>query len=104
METASLAAVEPPDIAYRLRAHKELVQKKALSALQLEAVVYACQRHQQVGEGGRKGGRGLYKVGWLRSLQQLSALGLVYGCQVHQQVGKGRRKEGRRGSGGARSS
>lgn len=56
METASLAAVEPPDITYTLRAHKKLVEAKALSALQLEAVVYACQRHQQAR--GRLGGGG----------------------------------------------
>ncbi len=48
METASLAAVEPPDITYRLLAQEELVGGGRLSALQLEAVVYACQRHQQV--------------------------------------------------------
>jgi hypothetical protein len=48
VETASLSAVEPPDATYTLVAHKQLVDEGALSALQLEAVVYACQRHQQV--------------------------------------------------------
>ena len=46
VETASLSAVEPPDITYELAAYEELVGKTALSALQLEAVVYACQRHE----------------------------------------------------------
>ena len=34
VETASLAAVDPPDISYELKAHKELVDAGVLSALQ----------------------------------------------------------------------
>ncbi|GAB4817769.1 hypothetical protein N2152v2_004815 [Parachlorella kessleri] len=57
VETASLAAVEPPDIHYKLHAHRELVETGCLSALQLEAVVYACQRHQQLlPDGASRGG------------------------------------------------
>lgn len=56
METASLASVAPPDIAYELAAHRELVDAAALSALQLESVVYACQRHEQrLADGSRAG-------------------------------------------------
>lgn len=48
VETSSLSAVPPPDVKYSLGAHPELVDAGVLSALQLESVVYACQRHEQV--------------------------------------------------------
>ena len=47
VETASLAAVEPPDITYLLHLD-DLIQDKVLSGLQLESIVYACQRHEQL--------------------------------------------------------
>ena len=47
VETASLAAVEPPDITYHLHLD-DLIQDKVLSGLQLESIVYACQRHEQL--------------------------------------------------------
>lgn len=56
VETSSLAAVEPPDVTYDLAARKLLVDEKRLSALQLEAVVYACQRHEQRLPSGARGG------------------------------------------------
>jgi hypothetical protein len=56
VETSSLAAVEPPDVTYELAAKKILVDDKRLSALQLEAVVYACQRHEQKLPSGARGG------------------------------------------------
>lgn len=56
VETSSLAAVEPPDVTYELAARKTLVDEKRLSALQLEAVVYACQRHEQKLPSGARGG------------------------------------------------
>ncbi|KAK2077490.1 hypothetical protein QBZ16_004335 [Prototheca wickerhamii] len=56
VETASLASVAPPDIVYELAAQRELVDAAALSALQLESVVYACQRHEQrLADGSRAG-------------------------------------------------
>eukprot|EP00887_Chlorella_sp_A99_P005244 scaffold1.g5244.t1 len=56
VETASLSAVAPPDITYQLKAQKELVAGRRLSALQLEAVVYACQRHElRLPDGARAG-------------------------------------------------
>ncbi|KAL6767860.1 hypothetical protein ACKKBF_B36890 [Auxenochlorella protothecoides x Auxenochlorella symbiontica] len=48
VETSSLSAVPPPDVKYSLGAHPELVDAGVLSALQLESVVYACQRHEQL--------------------------------------------------------
>lgn len=56
VETASLAAVDPPDISYTLAAQEELVTGGRVSALQLEAVVYACQRHEQRLPDGARGG------------------------------------------------
>lgn len=55
VETASLAAVEPPDITYQLHLD-DLVNGKLLSGLQLESVVYASQRHEQhLPDGSRAG-------------------------------------------------
>ena len=56
VETSSLSAVEPPDITYELAAKDILVGENRLSALQLEAVVYACQRHEQWLPSGARGG------------------------------------------------
>ena len=45
VENATLAAVTPPDIWYNLAMPAEIVNQGKLSNLQLEAVVYGCQRH-----------------------------------------------------------
>jgi len=45
VENATLAAVAPPDITYNLAMPAEIIDKGKLSNLQLEAVVYGCQRH-----------------------------------------------------------
>ena len=47
VETASLAAVEPPDVTYELHLDDQ-VEDGTLSGLQLESIVYACQRHEQL--------------------------------------------------------
>lgn len=47
VETSSLASVEPPDIRYMLRMPRHVYAKGALSALQLEAIVYASQKHEE---------------------------------------------------------
>lgn len=46
VETASLSSVAPPDIHYNLAIPEELIDTGAISAVQLEAVVYACQAHE----------------------------------------------------------
>jgi hypothetical protein len=46
VENATLAAVAPPDITYDLKLPSGIITQGLLSNLQLEAVVYACQRHQ----------------------------------------------------------
>lgn len=48
VETASLAAVEPPDVTYELHLDDQ-IEEGTLSGLQLESIVYACQRHEQRG-------------------------------------------------------
>ena len=45
VETASLASVLPPDVTYDLVLPSSIIKQGLLSALQLEAVIYACQQH-----------------------------------------------------------
>ncbi|KAK1609385.1 hypothetical protein QYE76_033058 [Lolium multiflorum] len=45
VETSSLSAVQPPEPTYDLTIMDELDDTKALSCLQIETIVYACQRH-----------------------------------------------------------
>ena len=53
---SSLSSVAPPDIWYKLAIPNDVIDNYLLSALQLEAVVYACQRHEtMLGDGTRAG-------------------------------------------------
>ncbi|CAM0902689.1 unnamed protein product [Alopecurus aequalis] len=45
VETSSLSAVQPPEPTYELNIMDELDKTKTLSCLQIETIVYACQRH-----------------------------------------------------------
>ncbi len=45
METSSLASVEPPEVWYKLAMPESVYESGALSALQLEAITYSCQKH-----------------------------------------------------------
>ncbi|KAM2057851.1 hypothetical protein ACFX16_030491 [Malus domestica] len=47
VETSSLAAVQPLEPTYDLKIKDDLENLKALSCLQIEILVYACQRHLQ---------------------------------------------------------
>uniref|UniRef100_W6NGI0 CBN-LET-765 protein n=1 Tax=Haemonchus contortus TaxID=6289 RepID=W6NGI0_HAECO len=47
VETASLSSVTPPDVKYQISIPEYLIDNGSISALQLEAVIYACQMHQQ---------------------------------------------------------
>ncbi|KJH46288.1 hypothetical protein DICVIV_07676 [Dictyocaulus viviparus] len=47
VETASLSSVSPPDVKYQISIPEYLIDCGSVSALQLEAVIYACQMHQQ---------------------------------------------------------
>ncbi len=46
VETSSLASVEAPDVWYTLKIPEKTYINGELSALQLEAIVYACQKHE----------------------------------------------------------
>ncbi|KAI1293580.1 Protein strawberry notch -like protein 1 [Halotydeus destructor] len=46
VETSSLSSVLPPDVWYRFSIPEETIDESKLSALQLEAIVYACQQHE----------------------------------------------------------
>ncbi|XP_061162410.1 protein strawberry notch homolog 1-like [Saccostrea echinata] len=46
VETSSLASVEPCNIWYNLSLPENIIDNGELSALQLEAITYACQRHE----------------------------------------------------------
>jgi hypothetical protein len=56
VEAASMASVTPPNITYRPSLPLEIVTEGRLSALQLERVIYAGQRHEQrLATGARSG-------------------------------------------------
>src|SRR5437868_8918430 len=56
VESASMAAVVPPDITYKPHLAPEIVSEGRLSDIQLERVVYAGQRHEQrLPDGSRAG-------------------------------------------------
>ncbi|KAI8782569.1 protein strawberry notch 1 [Biomphalaria glabrata] len=57
VETSSLSSVESPDVKYQLRILDEGVDDDGkLSALQLEAITYACQRHETILPCGQRAG------------------------------------------------
>ncbi|KAJ0498287.1 putative protein strawberry notch, P-loop containing nucleoside triphosphate hydrolase [Helianthus annuus] len=56
VETSSLAAVQPPEPTYDLKTKNYLEATKALSCLQIETLVYACQRHLQHLDNGTRAG------------------------------------------------
>lgn len=43
VETSSLSAIQPPEPTYTLRIQDDLENSEALSCLQIETLVYACQ-------------------------------------------------------------
>ena len=53
---SSLSSVSPPDIWYHLKLPQEVIDSCQLSALQLEAVTYACQQHETFLADGRRAG------------------------------------------------
>ncbi|XP_045770703.1 protein strawberry notch-like isoform X1 [Maniola jurtina] len=56
VETASLSSVEPVDVTYSLVLPDETIRNGLLSALQLEAVVYASQAHEHMLPDGTRAG------------------------------------------------
>jgi P-loop containing NTP hydrolase pore-1/C-terminal domain on Strawberry notch homologue len=56
VESASMAAVTPPDITYKPHLAAEIIREGLLSDIQLERVIYAGQRHEQrLPDGSRAG-------------------------------------------------
>jgi len=53
---SSLASVAPPNVWYRLQLPQEVIDSGQLSALQLEAVVYASQKHETFLPNGNRAG------------------------------------------------
>lgn len=47
VESASLSSILPPDVRYHLSIPEYLIDMGSISALQLEAVIYACQMHER---------------------------------------------------------
>jgi hypothetical protein len=56
VESASMAAVLPPDITYRPHLSPQIITEGRLSTIQLERVVYAGQRHEQRLDDGSRAG------------------------------------------------
>ncbi|KAM4807867.1 protein strawberry notch homolog 2 [Rhinophrynus dorsalis] len=56
VETSTLSSVPPPDITYSLSLSSCITDRALLSALQLEAIVYACQQHEVILPSGQRAG------------------------------------------------
>ncbi|XP_061593738.1 si:ch73-63e15.2 isoform X1 [Cololabis saira] len=48
VETNTLSSVPPPDVTYTLSIPEPTISSGLLSALQLEAIIYACQQHEVI--------------------------------------------------------
>lgn len=56
VESSTLSGVDPPDIDYRLSLPQEIIDEGRLSSAQLEAIAYACQRHEVMLPNGQRAG------------------------------------------------
>lgn len=56
VETSSLSSVQPPAVWYNLSIPEEVIDRALLSALQLEAIVYASQQHEVLLPDGSRAG------------------------------------------------
>ena len=56
VETSSLSSVEPPDVWYKLSIPESTIDYGSLSALQLESIVYASQKHDGFLPSGERAG------------------------------------------------
>ncbi|XP_069072442.1 protein strawberry notch homolog 2 isoform X2 [Pleurodeles waltl] len=56
VETSTLSSVPPPDVTYELALPSSTFDQTLLSALQLEAIVYACQQHEVLLPSGQRAG------------------------------------------------
>lgn len=56
IDFSSMASIPPPDVWYKLSLPSEVAERSFLSALQLEAVIYACQQHEKLLPNGKRAG------------------------------------------------
>ncbi|KAJ8277329.1 hypothetical protein GJAV_G00074030 [Gymnothorax javanicus] len=56
VETNTLSSVPPPDITYTLSIPETTIDGGLLSALQLEAIIYACQQHEVILQNNQRAG------------------------------------------------
>ncbi|KAM9849316.1 strawberry notch homolog 2b [Aulostomus maculatus] len=56
VETSTLSSVPPPDITYTLSIPESTINSGLLSALQLEAIIYACQQHEVILQNNQRAG------------------------------------------------
>ncbi|CAN9500579.1 unnamed protein product [Ophioblennius macclurei] len=56
VETNTLSSVPPPDITYTLSIPESTINIGLLSALQLEAIIYACQQHEVILQNNQRAG------------------------------------------------
>ncbi|KAI4899074.1 hypothetical protein NFI96_031215 [Prochilodus magdalenae] len=56
VETNTLSSVPPPDITYTLSIPEQIISRGLLSALQLEAIIYACQQHEVILQNNQRAG------------------------------------------------
>ncbi|XP_073332078.1 si:ch73-63e15.2 isoform X2 [Pagrus major] len=56
VETNTLSSVPPPDITYTLSIPEPTINSGLLSALQLEAIIYACQQHEVILQNNQRAG------------------------------------------------
>ncbi|XP_076009520.1 strawberry notch homolog 2b isoform X2 [Genypterus blacodes] len=56
VETNTLSSVPPPDVTYTLTIPEPTINSGMLSALQLEAIIYACQQHEVILQNNQRAG------------------------------------------------
>lgn len=71
VETSSLASVEPPEVWYRMAIPESIIDYGYLSALQLESITYACQKHDTILPSGHRAG---YLIGELTIIRANSVM------------------------------
>ena len=69
-----MASVEPPDVWYNLHLPKSTIEEGKLSALQLEAIVYACQQHEHFLPDGNRAG---FLIGKLHRLNDTNLVNVL---------------------------
>lgn len=62
VETSALSSILPPDITYKLTLPDSIISHGLLTCLQLEAVIYACQKHMTYLPNGERAGYLIGKI------------------------------------------